>query len=437
MISVFYRPFRPSNLCIIRALCSRADLAEQQTIATGVEDAQNNFDLTKQPFGYGLDATWVRLNWWEGNERFTFWAKWAMRRDWRRRQVIAEYNDLRIRMKAILRNDFLPMAIRQEMKLDMQKLPRCCFPRYVRNICQITGRKRGNVTRYRLSRFVFRDMADHGKLSGVAMICMWMLSSFFLTDLARCASLTFLHVPKSVHLPSTSTPFTSEVSSVAGTLMGLNTDAPKEWLNSGDLFQRAEAMVVFDIVAPDHLKPNLKSLKTYRLNEDSTPEFSTLWLEIQKTFSENDPTLIESSMLEQNKSVRNGVPDLYLFNFESLLWIVEQQHTATNSQEVQDAIAKIETLIKKLTDTFKNVYDDNCIVLMVSSSGARSRKPRQLSMSDKEPQNSYTRYSFYSQDYAVTFNIIFWLMFSFIITIMFIGVGMWTMSPGRDSLIYQ
>ncbi|KRX41928.1 WD repeat-containing protein 44 [Trichinella murrelli] len=460
MISVFYRPFRPSNLSIVRTWCNRVDLTEQQTIATAVDDAQNNFDLAQRPFGYGVDATSVRLNWWESNQRFTFWAKWAMRRDWRRRQVIAEYNDVRIRMKAILRNDFLPTAIRQEMKQEMQKLPRCCFPRYVRNICQITGRKRGNM----------------------AMICMWMLSSLFMTDLARCASLTFLHVPKSVHLPSSSTPFTSEVSSVAGTLMGLNTDAPKEWLNSGDLFQRAEAMVVFDIVAPDHLKPNLQSLKTYRLNEDSTPEFSTLWLEIQKTFSENDPTLIESSMngvnsgndipiastyddtpalfaqgssdelpldketkatlaikswLEENKTVRNGVPDLYLFNFESLLWIVEQQHTATNSQEVRDAIAKIETLITKLTDTFKNVYDDNCIVLMVSSSGARSRKPRQLSMSDKELQNSYTRYSFYSQDYAVTFNIIFWLMFSFIITIMFIGVGMWTMSPGRDSLIYQ
>ncbi|KRZ92444.1 WD repeat-containing protein 44 [Trichinella sp. T8] len=460
MISVFYRPFRPSNLSIVRTWCNRVDLTEQQTVATAVDDAQNNFDLAKRPFGYGVDATSVRLNWWEGNQRFTFWAKWAMRRDWRRRQVIAEYNDVRIRMKAILRNDFLPTAIRQEMKQEMQKLPRCCFPRYVRNICQITGRKRGNM----------------------AMICMWMLLSLFMTDLARCASLTFLHVPKTVHLPSSSTPFTSEVSSVAGTLMGLNTDAPKEWLNSGDLFQRAEAMVVFDIVAPDHLKPNLQSLKTYRLNEDSTPEFSTLWLEIQKTFSENDPTLIESSMngvnsgndipiastyddtpalfaqgssdelpldketkatlaikswLEENKTVRNGVPDLYLFNFESLLWIVEQQHTATNSQEVRDAIAKIETLITKLTDTFKNVYDDNCIVLMVSSSGARSRKPRQLSMSDKELQNSYTRYSFYSQDYAVTFNIIFWLMFSFIITIMFIGVGMWTMSPGRDSLIYQ
>ncbi|XP_003374631.1 coatomer subunit beta [Trichinella spiralis] len=232
----------------------------------------------------------------------------------------------------------------------------------------------------------------------------------------------------------------------AGQCHTLPTVTPKEWLNSGDLFQRAEAMVVFDIVAPDHLKPNLQSLKTYRLNEDSTPEFSTLWLEIQKTFSENDPTLIESSMngvnsgndipiastyddtpalfaqgssdelpldketkatlaikswLEENKTVRNGVPDLYLFNFESLLWIVEQQHTATNSQEVRDAIAKIETLITK------------------------------------ELQNSYTHYSFYSQDYAVTFNIIFWLMFSFIITIMFIGVGMWTMSPGRDSLIYQ
>ncbi|KRY17169.1 WD repeat-containing protein 44 [Trichinella patagoniensis] len=365
MISVFYRPFRPSNLSIVRTWCNRADLTEQQTIATAVDDAQNNFDLAKRPFGYGVDATSVRLNWWEGNQRFTFWAKWAMRRDWRRRQVIAEYNDVRIRMKAILRNDFLPTAIRQEMKQEMQKLPRCCFPRYVRNICQITGRKRGN---------------------------------------------------------------------------------PKEWLNSGDLFQRAEAMVVFDIVAPDHLKPNLQSLKTYRLNEDSTPEFSTLWLEIQKTFSENDPTLIESSMngvnsgndipiastyddtpalfaqgssdelpldketkatlaikswLEENKTVRNGVPDLYLFNFESLLWIVEQQHTATNSQEVRNAIAKIETLITK------------------------------------ELQNSYTRYSFYSQNYAVTFNIVFWLMFSFIITIMFIGVGMWTMSPGRDSLIYQ
>ncbi|CDW51846.1 Ribosomal S14 domain containing protein [Trichuris trichiura] len=109
----------------------------------------------------------VRLDWWNCGQRHTSWAKWGMLRDWRRRKLVAQYSDLRTRMKAIAKNDVLPTAIKKEMEKELNSLPRHSDPNYLKNTCQMTGRRRGNVTRYRLSRFIFRDMADHGKLSGV------------------------------------------------------------------------------------------------------------------------------------------------------------------------------------------------------------------------------------------------------------------------------
>jgi small subunit ribosomal protein S14 len=49
----------------------------------------------------------------------------------------------------------------------LQKLPRNASPVRVRNRCSLTGRSRGHVGKYGISRIKFREMALSGELPGV------------------------------------------------------------------------------------------------------------------------------------------------------------------------------------------------------------------------------------------------------------------------------
>jgi small subunit ribosomal protein S14 len=49
----------------------------------------------------------------------------------------------------------------------LQKLPRDASPTRVRNRCSITGRSRGYVGKYGISRIKFRELALAGKIPGV------------------------------------------------------------------------------------------------------------------------------------------------------------------------------------------------------------------------------------------------------------------------------
>jgi len=49
----------------------------------------------------------------------------------------------------------------------LQKLPRDASPVRVRNRCMVTGRSRGYLRKFGVSRIVFREMALAGKIPGV------------------------------------------------------------------------------------------------------------------------------------------------------------------------------------------------------------------------------------------------------------------------------
>ena len=49
----------------------------------------------------------------------------------------------------------------------LQRLPRNASPTRVRNRCSITGRGRGYIGRYGVSRIKFRELALQGKIPGV------------------------------------------------------------------------------------------------------------------------------------------------------------------------------------------------------------------------------------------------------------------------------
>lgn len=76
-------------------------------------------------------------------------------REKKRKRTVAKYADRRAAMKAA--GDWE----------GLQKLPRDASPVRMRNRCRLSGRSRGYLRRFGLSRIAFRDMARAGLIPGV------------------------------------------------------------------------------------------------------------------------------------------------------------------------------------------------------------------------------------------------------------------------------
>lgn len=77
------------------------------------------------------------------------------------------YREYRKVLRAQSINPNVPAEERYEAQLKLQKLPRdSSLSRTVRR-CYVTGRSRGNLRKFGLSRLVMRDLALNGLLPGV------------------------------------------------------------------------------------------------------------------------------------------------------------------------------------------------------------------------------------------------------------------------------
>ena len=85
-----------------------------------------------------------------------FMAKkaWAERNE-RKRRTVEKYAALRAELKA--KGDYEGLA----------QLPRDASPTRLVNRCQQSGRRRGFIRRFRLSRIAFRELASQGLIPGV------------------------------------------------------------------------------------------------------------------------------------------------------------------------------------------------------------------------------------------------------------------------------
>ncbi|KAI1724397.1 WD domain, g-beta repeat domain-containing protein [Ditylenchus destructor] len=127
-------------------------------------DVLEKLNLDKGP--YRIDRAW----WNSGRstfDRYCYWTNWVMQRDYRHRAQLANRGEDRLRFKAMTRCTTLPQAIRDEFQEKLNKFPAHCHPKRIYNMCMFTGAKRGKIKRYRVNRYIFRRMADHGQLCGV------------------------------------------------------------------------------------------------------------------------------------------------------------------------------------------------------------------------------------------------------------------------------
>ncbi|XP_008824324.1 28S ribosomal protein S14, mitochondrial isoform X2 [Nannospalax galili] len=102
----------------------------------------------------------------------SYHVDWKMVRDVKRRKMAYEYADERLRINSLRKNTILPKGLQEIADEEIAALPRDSCPVRIRNRCVMTSRPRGVKRRWRLSRIVFRHLADHGQLSGVQR-AMW------------------------------------------------------------------------------------------------------------------------------------------------------------------------------------------------------------------------------------------------------------------------
>lgn len=95
------------------------------------------------------------------------WTDWRMKKDVRKRRNVAAHADTKLRIQCLRKNDVLPREIREIATKEIKELPNDCLGPKIVNRCAFTSRPRGIVYRWRASRIVFRNFADHNQMSGV------------------------------------------------------------------------------------------------------------------------------------------------------------------------------------------------------------------------------------------------------------------------------
>lgn len=95
------------------------------------------------------------------------WTNWRMLRDVKRRHMNSKYWQYRNNLMSVAYCKTLPSIVRSIAIDDRNSTPRDASVNHLRNRCALTSRNRGKVYSYRLSRIVWRDLADHAHLSGV------------------------------------------------------------------------------------------------------------------------------------------------------------------------------------------------------------------------------------------------------------------------------
>jgi small subunit ribosomal protein S14 len=85
----------------------------------------------------------------------------------RRQKLVNLKWEKRARLKKIILDMNKSEEERQEAKIALNKMPRNSSPVRLRNRCQLTGRARGFLRKFKLSRLCFREMASNGMIPGV------------------------------------------------------------------------------------------------------------------------------------------------------------------------------------------------------------------------------------------------------------------------------
>ena len=93
--------------------------------------------------------------------------KSMIEREKKRAALVEKYAAKRTALKAVVSDESKPMEERFRASLKLAKLPRNSSAVRLHNRCQLTGRPKGYMRMFGVSRVTFRKMALDGKIPGI------------------------------------------------------------------------------------------------------------------------------------------------------------------------------------------------------------------------------------------------------------------------------
>lgn len=90
-----------------------------------------------------------------------------MNQNKRKIKMVELHRAKRIELRKKVRNTKLSEEERAQAQLQLQRMPRLSSEVRVRNRCEMTGRPRAYLRKFKVCRMVFREMALNGLLPGV------------------------------------------------------------------------------------------------------------------------------------------------------------------------------------------------------------------------------------------------------------------------------
>lgn len=85
----------------------------------------------------------------------------------RRERLVSLKYEKRQKLKKIVRSLNVSEEERAEAQEALNKLPKNSSPSRLRNRCKLTGRARGYIRKFQMSRICFRELANSGIIPGV------------------------------------------------------------------------------------------------------------------------------------------------------------------------------------------------------------------------------------------------------------------------------
>ncbi len=85
----------------------------------------------------------------------------------RRAEIVERYRERRAELLSVIKDPDTDLDAKRQAYAALAKMPRDASPTRVRNRCGITGRPRGYLRRFGMSRIAVRELAHRGELPGV------------------------------------------------------------------------------------------------------------------------------------------------------------------------------------------------------------------------------------------------------------------------------
>lgn len=93
--------------------------------------------------------------------------KGSIAKEKRRQRLVKLKWNKRQELKEIVKDLSKTDEERQDAMIALNKLPKNSSPTRLRNRCQFTGRSRGFLRKFKMSRLCFREMANQGYIPGI------------------------------------------------------------------------------------------------------------------------------------------------------------------------------------------------------------------------------------------------------------------------------